>query len=187
MSNETEAMLPRIAARAEVRGAVVKNTIFYPYLVMIVALLTAGAINTYAQLALVSASLRPCAIFAPNAVTNKQYRLETSRIDPLSPSDIASTNRFQLTATLNRIYTDASLSGPRLGLSLVPGYPLGTCRVNWIEDEITSGYRLQSASNLAAPTWQDHSVQANKNSRITTIPSNQVSAEKSQFFRLVKP
>jgi hypothetical protein len=155
-------------------------------LVVIVPLLVAASTTTHAQLSLVSANFRPVGIFIPNSSTN-QYRLQDCRIDPLADLGIAGTNRFQITATLNRVYTDAKSSGPRLGLALVPGYPGGYLEVVWTEDEITCGYRLQSASNLPATDWQGVSVQANGSSRYISYPSSQISTQQAQFFHLIKP
>ena len=154
---------------------------------VIFALLIAGAATARAQFSLISASLRPVGIFIPNTGTNHQYRLQDCRLDPLAAPDIGSTNRFQLTATLNRVYTDANSSGPRLGLFLFPGYPSGRCNVEWTEDEITCGYRLQSATNLPAPAWQAVSVQANGSLRDISYSSSQITTQDSHFFRLVKP
>lgn len=152
-----------------------------------VALLVAGATTTHAQFSLVSASLKPAGIFIPNSGTNHQYRLEDCRLEPLAAAAMPGTNRFQLTATLSRVHTDASSSGPNLRVALAPGYPIGHCDVKWTEDEISSGYRLQTASNLPAPIWQGVAVQANGSSRIISYPSTQVSTQKTLFFRLVKP
>ncbi len=146
----------------------------------VAALLFVGALDTYAQLSLVKASVAPAQVSAANTGTNQQYRLESCRIDPLVTAEIAETNRFQLTATLNRVYTDASLSGLRLTLSFASD-------VHWSEDEITCGYRLQSVSNLVwpVPNWQDVSVQANASLRSFSLSNSPV--QPSQFFRLVKP
>ena len=157
--------------------------------IMTIAALAVGWVTaSQAQFALVSASLRPAGAFVPVSGTNQQFRLEDCRIDPLAGAVApAGSNRFQLTATLNRIYTDPNRSGPRLGISLDPGYPLGFCNVKWTEDEITRGYHLQSSGSASAPNWQNLPVQMNGGMRSASFPSSQVSTQRLQFFHLVKP